>query len=146
MYNFITGGVGRGREALTTGCPQAAPLSERGRLSAPHSERADAKPALWRAPPRPLPHRFPVGCRDDLAHDEHPNVYVDASAYKVTRFPADLVTYMRGPGRRKVLFGTNYPMLTPSECLAGIESLDLSPEGRSQFTVDNARRAFKLAT
>ena len=76
---------------------------------------------------------------------KHPNVYVDTSAYKVTRFPADLVTYMRGPGRQKVLFGTNYPMLTPSECLAGIESLDLSPEIRNLFMVDNARRAFKLA-
>jgi len=39
-----------------------------------------------------------------------------------------------------------FPMLTPSECLASIESLDLSPEVRSLFTVDNARRAFKSAT
>lgn len=40
---------------------------------------------------------------------KHPNVYVDTSAYKATRFPAELVAYMRGPGERKVLFGTNYP-------------------------------------
>lgn len=38
---------------------------------------------------------------------KHPNVYVDTSAYKASRFPADLVAYMKGPGKRKVLFGTN---------------------------------------
>jgi|SRR5215475_12719794 len=59
---------------------------------------------------------------------KHPNVYVDTSAYKVTRFPQELVAYMRGPGKHKVMFGTNYPMLTPAECLAGVEALSLGDE------------------
>jgi uncharacterized protein len=45
---------------------------------------------------------------------KYPNFYVDTSAYAVHRLPAALVDYMRGRGRTRVLFGTNYPMLTPT--------------------------------
>ncbi len=76
---------------------------------------------------------------------KHPNVYVDTSAYKASRFPAELITYMKGPGKKKVLFGTNYPMLTPAECLSGLEGLALDDEGRAAFLAGNARRAFKLS-
>ena len=43
-----------------------------------------------------------------------PNVYIDTSAYKPKRYPAELVSFMRGHGRKKVLFGTNYPMIMPA--------------------------------
>ena len=75
---------------------------------------------------------------------KHPNVYVDTSAYKASRFPQELVAYMRGPGKRKVMFGTNYPMLTPAECLDGIAALGLGDEVLQLYLADNARRAFKL--
>jgi len=32
---------------------------------------------------------------------------------------------MKANGKNKVLFGTNYPMITPRKCLADLESLDL---------------------
>lgn len=73
-----------------------------------------------------------------------PNLYVDTSAYKLARLPADFVEYMRGRGVRKVLFGTNYPMLTASACLDGIESLGLGNEARRLFLSENARRVFAL--
>ena len=44
-----------------------------------------------------------------------PNFYVDTSAYAVHRLPPELVDFMRGPGRTRVLFGTNWPMLSPSQ-------------------------------
>jgi len=75
---------------------------------------------------------------------KHPNVYVDTSAYKASRFPQELVSYMRGPGRHKVIFGTNYPMLTPAECLAGLEALNLGEDVLPLYLAGNARRAFKL--
>jgi predicted TIM-barrel fold metal-dependent hydrolase len=77
---------------------------------------------------------------------KHPNVYVDTSAYKPSRFPAELVAYMRGAGMRKVLFGTNYPMLAPMECLADLDSLGLSEDVQALFLAGNARRAFKLGS
>lgn len=76
---------------------------------------------------------------------KHPNIYIDTSAYKASRFPSDFVDYMRGPGRRKVLFGTNYPMLTVSECLTGIDQLSLDGEARALFLGGNAARLFRVA-
>ena len=73
-----------------------------------------------------------------------PNLYVDTSAYKATRFPADFVDFMRGSGARKVMFGTNYPMLTASACLEGLASLGLDDEATRRFLFENARRVFKL--
>ena len=75
---------------------------------------------------------------------KHPNVYVDTSAYKASRFPSELVAYMRGAGRHKVMFGTNYPMLAPDECLVGIDALGLSEDVLPLFLGANARCAFKL--
>lgn len=74
-----------------------------------------------------------------------PNLYVDTSAYKATRYPADFVEFLRGWGAKKVMFGTNYPMLTASACLAGLEGLGLSDETKGLFLSGNARRVFKLA-
>ena len=73
-----------------------------------------------------------------------PNVYVDTSAYKAKRFPPDFVEFMRGRGAVKVMFGTNYPMLTPSACLEGLELLGLSPEATELFLHGNARKVFGL--
>ncbi|RME50293.1 MAG: amidohydrolase [Deltaproteobacteria bacterium] len=73
-----------------------------------------------------------------------PNLYIDTSAYKATRYPPDFVEFMRTRGARKVLFGSNYPMLTPSACLSGIETLGLGEETEQLFLSGNARRVFKL--
>ena len=73
-----------------------------------------------------------------------PNVHIDTSAYKATRFPADIVEFMRGRGMKKVMFGSNYPMLTAALCLEGIEALGLSEEGRARYLSGNARGVFKI--
>jgi uncharacterized protein len=75
---------------------------------------------------------------------KHPNVYVDTSAYKSSRYPRELVEYLRGPGKRKVLFGTNFPMLTAAQCLEGFDQLGLSAEVRDLFLAHNATHVFKL--
>jgi hypothetical protein len=73
-----------------------------------------------------------------------PNLYLDTSAYKATRFPEDFVGFIRGRGARKVMFGTNYPMLTAGACLEGLASLELGEEATELFLHRNARRVFKL--
>lgn len=75
---------------------------------------------------------------------KYPNVYIDTSAYKASRYPRELVDYMRGHGRKKVLFGSNFPMITPAECLAELGDLGLSDEARALFLGGNARRVFRL--
>lgn len=75
---------------------------------------------------------------------KHPNVYIDTSAYTVRRYPAALVDYLRGHGRRKVLFGTNWPMIPPARALEGLAELQLGAEVAAGFLGANARRVFRL--
>ncbi len=75
---------------------------------------------------------------------KYPNVYIDTSAYKASRYPRQLVEYLRGHGRKKVLFGSNYPMLMPKDCLADLPKLGLDEEATRLFLAGNAARVFKL--
>ena len=73
-----------------------------------------------------------------------PNVYIDTSAYKPKRYPQELVAYMKANGKRKVMFGTNYPMLTPEACLKELDSLGLEDDVRELFLAKNAESVFAL--
>ena len=73
---------------------------------------------------------------------KYPNVYIDTSAYSARRYPSPLVEYMRGAGQQKVLFGTNYPMITPVRALADLPQLNLGEETTALFLDGNARRVF----
>jgi uncharacterized protein len=76
---------------------------------------------------------------------KHENVYIDTSAYTSRRLPPELVAYMRSKsGRRKVMFGSNYPMILPHRSLEDLDSLELDDEARSLYLHDNARRVFGL--
>lgn len=79
-----------------------------------------------------------------LAH-KFPNVYLDTSAYKLKRLPPDFVRFLRDGGARKVLFGSNYPMLTPAECLEGFDALQLSEADAALMLHDNAARVFGVS-
>jgi predicted TIM-barrel fold metal-dependent hydrolase len=75
---------------------------------------------------------------------KYPNVYIDTSAYKSSRYPRELVEYLRGHGRRKVLFGSNYPMLMHRDCLRDLATLGLDDETKRMFLYENAERVFSL--
>ena len=75
---------------------------------------------------------------------KHEHVYIDTSAYTARRYPAQLVDYLRTNGRAKVMFGTNYPMITPAACLEHLDDLGLDDETRRLFLRDNAARVFDL--
>ncbi len=76
---------------------------------------------------------------------KHENVFIDTSAYTVKRYPPQIVEFMRGHGRTKVLFGTNYPMITPAKALEGLDNLGLDTEARALFLAGNAWRVFSLS-
>ena len=73
---------------------------------------------------------------------KHPNVYIDTSAYTIERYPEALVRYLKSNGRRKVLFGSNYPMIMPGKALAALDSLELDDETRDLFLYKNAQRVY----
>ena len=76
---------------------------------------------------------------------KYPNVYIDTSAYLPRYYPPALRMFMNSHGQDKVLFGTNYPMLSPSRCRAQVEDLGLKAESREKFLRLNALKAFGLA-
>ncbi len=75
---------------------------------------------------------------------KYENVYIDTSAYKPKRYPDKLVEFMKGHGSDKVLFGTNYPMIQPNDCLSGVGDLDLSEEVERKFLYENAEGVFGI--
>jgi len=72
------------------------------------------------------------------------NVFIDTSAYKPNRYPAELVKFMKTNGKYKVMFGTNFPMITPQACLEKLDMLELDEEVKELFLHKNAERIFSL--
>ncbi len=75
---------------------------------------------------------------------KHANFYIDTSAYTIKRYPPELIRFLQTNGMEKVMFGTNYPMITPAQALDGLESIGLSKEAEAKFLGENAQRVFQL--
>lgn len=76
--------------------------------------------------------------------NKYPNVYIDTSAYVPSRYPEELLRYLCKRGQDKVLFGSNYPMISLKRCLDEVDGLGLDEGVRRKFLRDNAVRVFKL--
>ena len=72
------------------------------------------------------------------------NVYIDLSGWSPKYFPADLVRAANSFLQDKVLFGTDYPLLTPDRWLKDFESLEFKPEARAKILKANAVRVLGL--
>jgi len=53
-------------------------------------------------------------------------------------------SYLRGHGRRKVVFGSNHPAWPATDCLKDLDSLGLDDEVSNLFLFGNAARVFNL--
>lgn len=72
------------------------------------------------------------------------NVHIDLSGWAPKYFPASVVQYANTLLQDKVLFGTDFPMLTPDRWLKEFEELPFKPEVRAKILLENARRLLKL--
>lgn len=75
---------------------------------------------------------------------KHEHVYIDTSAYLPRYYPPQLVHYMNTYGKRKVLFGTNFPQLDLQKCVEQALQLELSEDSRANFLYHNASRVFDI--
>jgi predicted TIM-barrel fold metal-dependent hydrolase len=73
------------------------------------------------------------------------NVYIDLSGWSPKYFPPQLVRNMNSLLQDKVLFGTDYPLLTPERWLRDFGQLELKPGVRAKVLKDNAIALLKLA-
>ena len=73
------------------------------------------------------------------------NVFIDLSGWSPKYFPPQLVRAANSLLKRKVLFGSDYPLITPDRWLADFEQLDIKPDVRPLILKDNAARLLGLA-
>jgi uncharacterized protein len=67
-----------------------------------------------------------------------PNVWIDLSGWSPKYFPPILVQYANTLLRRKVLFGSDFPMITPDRWLADFAELEIRDEVRPLILKENA--------
>ena len=73
-----------------------------------------------------------------------PQVYIDLSGWSPKYFSPTLVQYANTLLKHKVLFGSDYPMLTLDRWLADFEKIAIRDEVRPLILKDNAVRLFGL--
>jgi predicted TIM-barrel fold metal-dependent hydrolase len=73
-----------------------------------------------------------------------PNVYIDLSGWSPKYFPPILVRYANSLLKHKVLFGSDWPMITPERWLADFETIEVKDEVRPLVLKENAARLLQL--
>jgi predicted TIM-barrel fold metal-dependent hydrolase len=73
------------------------------------------------------------------------NVYIDLSGWSPKYFPPQLVRAANTLLKHKVLFGSDYPLLTPDRWMADFAKLEIRDEVRPLILKDNAARVLGLA-
>jgi predicted TIM-barrel fold metal-dependent hydrolase len=71
-----------------------------------------------------------------------PNVYVGTAAYPPAHWSPSVLDFLRRPGRRKVLYATNFPTVGFRHAAKQLAELDVTDEVRALLLHDNARRIF----
>ncbi len=69
-----------------------------------------------------------------------PNVYIDLSGWSPKYFSATLIQYANTLLKNKVMFGSDYPLITPDRWLADFEKIAIREEVRPLILKENAVR------
>jgi predicted TIM-barrel fold metal-dependent hydrolase len=73
-----------------------------------------------------------------------PQVYIDLSGWSPKYFPPQLVQYANTLLKEKMLFGSDFPMITPDRWMADFEKIEIRPAVRPLILKENAVRLFGL--
>ncbi len=74
-----------------------------------------------------------------------PNVYIDLSGWSPKYFPPILVRYTNTLLKRKMLFGSDWPMISPERWLSDFEKIEIRDEVRPLVLKENAMRLLGLS-
>ncbi len=74
-----------------------------------------------------------------------PNVYIDLSGWSPKYFAPQLVQYANTLLKHKVLFGSDYPLITPDRWMADMEKTTLREEVRPLILKENACKLLGIA-
>ena len=73
-----------------------------------------------------------------------PQVYIDLSGWSPKYFPAILIQYANTLLKDKVLFGTDFPVLTPERWMSDLEQTAIRDSVKPGIYKDNAARLLGL--
>ena len=112
---------------------------------------------------RPIPHVDSLAARHPnltiiMAHPAWPwiqeqvavalhksNVFIDLSGWTPRYIPKELISEASGRLRKKILFGSDYPYISPVTWLEQFQELDIRDGSRPLILHDNAARILNLA-
>jgi len=128
------------------GVPVAAQAGTSGGLLASECGRPISvdRPALYfRDTPFVLSHLGWPWCDEAVAMAlKFPNVFLGTGAYPPRHWPAPVLDFLRGPGRAKVMFATNFPTVGHRHALAQVAELGLPAAVETDLLGGTARRVF----
>ena len=67
-----------------------------------------------------------------------PNVYIDLSGWSPKYFPPQLVQYANTQLKRKMLFGSDFPLIAPDRWIKDFREAGFKPEVHELILKDNA--------
>ena len=73
-----------------------------------------------------------------------PNVYIDLSGWSPKYFPQNLIQYTNTLLKNKMLFGSDYPLITPERWIADFEKIGIKDEVRPLVLKENAAKLLGL--
>jgi predicted TIM-barrel fold metal-dependent hydrolase len=73
------------------------------------------------------------------------NLYIDLSSWAPKYFPPELVHHVKTLLQDKVLFGSDWPVISVERWMEEFQQLEIKPEIRKKVLLENAKRLFKLS-
>jgi predicted TIM-barrel fold metal-dependent hydrolase len=74
-----------------------------------------------------------------------PQVFIDLSGWSPKYFPPSLIQYANTLLRQKMLFGSDFPFITPERWLADFENTPIRDDVRPLILKENAKRLFGMS-
>ena len=73
-----------------------------------------------------------------------PQVYIDLSGWSPKYFPPILVQYANTLLKDKILFGSDYPVITPERWMEDFDKIGIKPEVKPKILKENAAKLLRL--
>lgn len=73
-----------------------------------------------------------------------PQVHIDLSGWTPKRFPPQLVLHMKGPLKKQVMFGSDFPLITPDRWIEDFRTLGIDEEIERMILKDNAATLLQI--
>jgi predicted TIM-barrel fold metal-dependent hydrolase len=74
----------------------------------------------------------------------HTNVYIDLSGWSPKYFPQNLVQYANTLLKYKILFGSDFPLISRERWIADFDNLDIKADVRPLIMKENAIQLMQL--